>query len=388
MNISKIREAIPVTQNIVYMNTGWSGPAPSVVSKRIQEQLDLEMNDGPATLDTIARSHQVREELNSSVAQLLNTPSETVTLTQSTTHGIAIVVNGMEWRPGDELVTCSIEHSSVMVPSLLLQKSQGVSVKIADLSPMDDSETIISKIEQCISDKTRLVFLSHIQYSCGIRLPVKDIADIAHSRGAYLLLDGAQCAGQIVLDVQDMDCDFYSIAGHKWLLGPDGMGALFIRKELLPEITPRYPVHGAVEEWDSETMSVTMATKSSGKFGLSTTSIALAAGMSEAIAFNQEVGGAEIEARTMYLSRILRSSLESMAGIYLTCPSDVSLSSGLITFSVDGKTPAQIVEALWGLGIAARQVPKPEGIRLCTAFFNTEAEIECVVGAIANIIRE
>ena len=387
MDISKIREAIPVTRNIVYMNTGWSGPAPWTVNKRIQEQLDLEMNDGPATLDTIARSHQVREELSSSVSQLLNAPSETVTLTQSTTHGLTIVINGLEWRSGDEIVTCSIEHSSVMVPALLLQKSQGVRVKIANLSPMDDSKTIISKIEQCISDKTRLVFLSHIQYSCGMRLPVRDIADIAHSRGAYLLLDGAQCAGQIVLDVQAMDCDFYSIAGHKWLLGPDGMGALFIRKELLSEITPRYPVHGAVEEWDSETTSVKMAIRSSGKFGLSTTSIALAAGMSEAITFNQEVGGAEIEARTMYLSRILRNSLEVTTGISLTCPSDASLASGLITFSVDGKTPAHIVEELWGLGIAARQVPKPEGIRLCTAFFNTEDEIERVVGAIASIIR-
>ena len=385
MDIARIRKTIPVTSNIIYMNTGWSGPSPSTVTRRIQEQLDLEMNEGPATLDTTARTQDVREELTNAVAHLLNTPADTVSLTQSTTHGLTIVVNGMDWRPGDELVTCSIEHPSVMLPGLLLQKSHGVKVRTASLDPRDDRETILSKFEGCINRRTRLVFLSHIQYSCGLRLPVREIADMAHRLGAYLLLDGAQCSGQIILDVEAMDCDFYSIAGHKWLLGPDGTGALFIRKELLSEITPRYPAHGAVEEWDRETGAMTMNPGSPRKFGFSTTSTPLEAGLAEAIAFNQEIGAAAIEARTLELANTLKNMLVSIQGVSLTCPSDSSLGSGLVTFAMDGKDPGHVVEALWERGIAARQVPNPEGIRLCTAFFNTEEEVQRVVEALGEI---
>ena len=138
MNIASIREAIPVTSNILYMNTGWSGPSPARVTHRIQKQLDLEMNEGPATLETIARTKAVREEMTGAVARLLNAPPETIASTQSTTHGLTIVVNGMDWRSDDELVTCSLEHPSVILPALFLQQSYGVRVRIANLNPKDD----------------------------------------------------------------------------------------------------------------------------------------------------------------------------------------------------------------------------------------------------------
>ncbi|MFC1935524.1 aminotransferase class V-fold PLP-dependent enzyme [Chloroflexota bacterium] len=386
MDIASIREAIPVTQNMIYMNTGWSGPSPARVTRRIQEQLELEMNEGPATLETIAHSRAVREELTGAVAHLLNAPPETIAPIQSTTHGLTIVVNGMDWHSGDELVTCSLEHPSVMLPSLFLQRSHGVKVRIADLDPKDDQETILFKIEACLSHRTRLVFLSHIQYSCGLRLPAHEIAQLAHQRGAYLLLDGAQCAGQIVLDVQALDCDFYSIPGQKWLLGPDGTGALYFRKELIPEIAPRYPAHGAVAEWDRATATVTLNTGSPRKFALSTTNTALEAGLAEAIAFHQEVGSTAIEARTLELAGTLKTALRGIQGITLTGPENPKLRSGLVTFSVAGKEPIQVVEALWSRGIAARQVSNPEGVRLCTAFFNTEEEIQRVAEALGEIV--
>lgn len=387
MDTATIREAIPVTSNIIYMNTGWSGPSPTQVTRRIQEQLELEMTRGPATLETIARNRAIREELIGAVVRLLNAPPETIASTQSTTHGLTIVVNGMDWRPGDELVTCSLEHPSVMLPSLFLRQSHGVRVRIVKLDPKDDRETILSKIEECTSQRTRLVFLSHIQFSCGLRLPAREIAQLAHRRGAYLLLDGAQCAGQISLDMAAMDCDFYAIPGQKWLLGPDGTGALYLRKELIPEIAPRYPAHRAASEWNRETATVTLNTESPRKFALSTTSTALEAGLAQAIAFHQEVGGEAIEARTMELAASLKRVLAEIPGISLTGPEDPELGSGLVTFTVAGKEPRQVVEALWDRGIAGRQVPNPEGVRLCTAFFNTEEEVQRVAEALHEIRR-
>ena len=387
MDTASIREAILVTSHSIYMNTGWSGPSPARVTQRIQKQLEMEMEQGPATPETIAHTRAVRDELTNAVAQLLNAPPETIALTQRTTHGLTIVANGMEWHPGDELVTCSLEHPSVMIPSLILQETQGIQVRVADLDPKDDRETILTKIESCLSQRTRLVFLSHIQYSCGLRLPVKEIAELAHRRDAYLLLDGAQTGGQIALDMEGMDCDFYAIPGQKWLLGPEGTGALYLRKELIPDITPRYPTHGAVTEWSGDDGSVTLNPHSPDKFASSTPSVALLAGMAEAIAFHQEVGKAAIESRTMDLAGVLKWVLTGIPGISLTGPQDRELDSGLVTFAVAGQEPTQVVEALWQHGIAGRQVQYPEGVRLCTAFFNTEEEIQRVGEVLGKIAR-
>ncbi len=109
--------------------------------------------------------------------------------------------------------------------------------------------------------------------------------------------------------------------------------------------------------------------------------------MAEAIAFNQEIGGAAIEARALGLAEMMKGTLRDIPGITLTCPDEQELSSGLVTFAVGGKEPSHVVEALWKQGIAGRQVPEPLGVRLCTAFFNTEEEVQRVCEAVVEIAR-
>ncbi|MBI4310248.1 MAG: aminotransferase class V-fold PLP-dependent enzyme [Chloroflexi bacterium] len=387
MDISAVRAAIPVTKNLIYMNTGWSGPSPTRVTRRITDQLTYEVERGPATLDALPRSRAVHEELAKAVGGLLNAPEDTIALTQSTTHGLLIVVNGLDWSPGDEIVTCSLEHPSVMLPSLLLQRSHGVRVRVAEISPNDDKATILAKMEAEMSERTRLVFVSHIQFSCGLRFPAQELAEMAHRRGGYLLLDAAQCAGQIAIDVRGWDVDFYSIPGHKWLMGPDGTGALYIRKELLPAVTPRYPAHGAVEEYDVKTGALKLNESNPRKFRMSTTSTALEAGMAEAIAFQREIGPDVIEARGLALAATLRDGLYSIPGVAITSPDGGETSTALVTFALAGREPREVVELLWARGIAARQVATPPAVRLCTAFFNTEEEIAQVCAVLGEIAR-
>jgi L-cysteine/cystine lyase len=273
-----------------------------------------------------------------------------------------------------------------MVPSLILQETHGVKVRVADIQPQDDRETILSKLEALLGPNTRLVFISHIEYTCGLRLPVREIADLVHQRGGYLLVDGAQGGGQLALNMEALDCDAYAMPGQKWLLGPEGTGALYVRKELLPEITPRYPTTGFVSEHNWEDGTVTLSPDAAGKFASATPSIALLAGMAESIAFHQEAGGSvEVETRTMDLAETMKGMLSRISGITLTCPLERELSSGLVTFAIEGWDPAKMVEALWEKGIAGRQVSDPAAVRLCTAFFNTEEEIERVGVALMEI---
>ncbi len=114
----------------------------------------------------------------------------------------------------------------MLVPSYFQQWRHGALVKVVPLAGNEGPDAILAKIESAITHRTRLVFLSHIQYSTGLRMPVEEIRRMTKDRGIMMLLDGAQTAGHIALDMKELDCDFYAIPGQKWLLGSEGVGAL------------------------------------------------------------------------------------------------------------------------------------------------------------------
>ena len=147
-------------------------------------------------------------------------------------------MNGVTWEDGDEIITCNLEHGSVLIPSHFQNLRHGVNITVLDFDTDEPSGSIVEKIQNAITDRTKLVFLSHIEYSTGLRMPVKEIRRITKDASVMLLLDGAQTAGHIKLDMKDIDCEFYSKPGLKWLLGPEATGALYIRHDMLEKVSP------------------------------------------------------------------------------------------------------------------------------------------------------
>jgi len=384
MDVKAIREQIPATRKTCYLNTGWSGPSPRVVMDRIREWMEYESTEGPTALPVLREQQSLMGRVREAMAALINAASEEVTLTQNTTEGINIVLNGMEWRRGDEVVTCSIEHPSVLVPAFFLRERRGVHVKVLEISAQEGEEAIIERFAGSVGPRTRLIFLSHVQYSCGLRMPVRELAEMAHERGARILLDGAQGAGHLELDMKAMDCDFYSFPGHKWLLGPDGVGGLYVRRELIPELQPWKVSHHAVMGHDSH-WDATPRTDDIEKFELTTTSAPLWAGLVAAIRFIREIGIAAMEARARDLGVFAAERLAEVPGVTVTSPLEPGTRSGLVTFTVDGMDPRTVVGRLWERGrIVARSISRPPGVRLSTAVFNTAEELE----AVAALVRE
>jgi len=246
VDVKRIREQIPVCQEMTYVNTGWSGPSPRVAVDAIKERIDLEMTQGPTSPDVYQSGREIQAKLRETFAQMVNASPEEICVTRNTTEGLNIVLNGLPWREGDEIITCDLEHSSVLIPAYYQQRRHGALVKVLPFAPDENQESILEKISAAISERTRLVFLSHVQYSSGLRMPVKEIRRLTKDRGALLLLDGAQAAGQVPLDMAEMDCDFYSLPAQKWLLGPEGVGALYIRRDLIPQVEPTYVAGRAV----------------------------------------------------------------------------------------------------------------------------------------------
>ena len=387
MDVLQLRKQIPACQTVTYLNTGWSGPSPLPVVKVIKDWLDYEMVEGPTSPDVYLEGQKIIGKTREAVAGLVNAAPEEICVTRNTTEGLNIVINGLRWNQGDEIITCDLEHSSVLIPSYFQQYRHGVVVRVVSMAPDEGRETILEKIESAISDRTRMVFLSHVEYSSGLRMPVKEIRQLTGSRGVLLLLDGAQSVGQVPLDMADLGCDFYSMPSHKWLLGPEGVGALYVRRELIPQLEPTYVAsRSAVPR--SDPYGFEPKQDSIDKFLLTSTSVPLQAGLLEAIEFMRAVGIEEVQARNLDLAGTMKEALSQTPGVKVLSPFQREISCGIVSIALDGISPQDAVAQLWeNHRIVCRQVDFPPSIRLSLHFFNTEEEVAQLVDAVKELTR-
>jgi len=386
LNLDAIREQIPATKNAVYLNSGWSGPSPRSVVEAIKTRLDYESEEGPTTRPVFESGKAIQAHAKESVASLLNVTPEEILMTQCTTDGLNVVLNGLPWEEGDEVITFGLEHPSVLIPAYHLKSSRGVLVNPLPLNPSDSKEDIINRVLNAITSKTRMLFLSHIQYTCGLKMPVRELRELTKSRGIWMLIDGAQTAGHITLDMRELDCDFYAIPGQKWLLGPDGVGALYIRKEMIPLVKPVRISSTASLAYD-DVGNFKPNEDSMDKFKLPTSSVALLAGFIEAIKFHQTLGSEVIEKRNLGLASQLKNAFSEIRGINLLSPTSESVSAGLTSFQVEGKKADDVVTSLWdNFGIVVRQVNELSCVRASSHFFNTEEELEKLINATLSLL--
>jgi L-cysteine/cystine lyase len=328
----------------------------------------------------------LRRTAKEAVASLVHASPQEVLLTENTTEGLNIVLNGLPWEAGDEIVTCHLEHGSILLPAYRLSRRKGIVVRVLPVAPDEEHDVVLARVEAALTERTRMVFLSHVEYSSGLRMPVKEIGRLAKARGALLLLDGAQAAGHISVDVRDIDCDFYALPGQKWLLGPDETGALYIRESLVPMVEPTRIGLGAARENEFDQTGEYVPETTIDKLAASTSSAPLRAGFVAAIGFVQAVGLGEIEDRNLSLASLLKAGLTGLPGVRVISPMDGPGCSGLVSFTIGGVEPKAAAEALWRHSrILVRAVVYPPCVRASTHFFNTDEEVERLLGAVRGL---
>ena len=385
MDIDEIRSQIPVLAHTAYMNTGWSGPAPRRVAQAMKDRIDLELEQGTTTSGVYEAGKEIQEQAQAAVARIFNASIDEVMVTRNTTEGLNIVLSGLDWQQGDEIIICDMEHGSVIAPAQLIGQRYGVAVKVVDLEVNDSSETIATKIVAAFTPKTRMVFISHILYATGRRMPAEEIRRATKDRGILMMLDGAQTGGHIELDMARSGFDFYSIPGQKWLLGYEGSGALYIRREHLERIHPAHTGGRAIAR-PANAHNFQPVADSMEKFLGGSVSVPVQAAFLEATKFIEEAGIYNIEKRNLDLAESAKAKLSEVAGVTVLSPSERRDSSGLVTFAVEGQTPISVVERLWeDHKIVVRQVGHPAGVRVSLHFFNTEEEVELLVGGVREL---
>ena len=223
-NCTALREAILLLRGHVYLNTGTEGLLAEPVLADYLAALARQEREGHAALEW---RYAELERTRQAVADLVHTHSDTIAFTRNATDGHNIVLFGIAWEPGAELLISDQEHPALSHPAAYLQEQYGVTVRVFAVDA--DPQVTLRNVESALSARTRLIAFSHVSCESGIRLPAKRICQLAREQGAWSLLDGAQSLGAIPVDLQALECDFFVSNGHKWLCGPKGTGILLCK---------------------------------------------------------------------------------------------------------------------------------------------------------------
>lgn len=225
--LAAVRSSLPALEAGIYLNTGAVGPLPTEVAAAMAELETYELRTGRAHDDYFEETLERMAEARAAVAAVLTTDVDAIALTHSTTDGMNLAALAVEWRPGDRALTTGHEHAGALGPLYAL-RARGVELDFVDIGDGGDDERTLAAIDEGIRPGTRLVVVSHVLWTTGALMPVRRIVERAHRDGAIVAVDGAQSVGAIAVDVEALGADFYAVAAQKWLLGPEGMGALFV----------------------------------------------------------------------------------------------------------------------------------------------------------------
>jgi cysteine desulfurase / selenocysteine lyase len=377
-----LRQDFPLTKRVIYMNNGAIAPTPVAVIKAVTNYLLKCADEGPDSQGTSEYTMALLNELRSRVAHLINCDRDEVVLTQSTTEGINMVANGIEWKKGNVIVARggSHEHFANYFQWLRLAKERGVTLR--ELAIDRNGFFDIADLERQARG-SRLIAMSHALYNTGALMPVEEVGRIARENDALFCIDAAQSAGTVAIDVKKIGCHFMAFPGFKWLCGPNGIGVFYCRKDATEKIRP--PLIGG----ESATLSggtlayVEMPNRLQAGFRNSPG----AAGLEAALRYILRLGIDNVRALNLKAAEALRQEISKVQGASLIGPEDQALRTSIVTFTLP-KDAGYIVRKLGETNIilAERDIGGRKAVRASPHFFNTEEESASVASEIRRLL--
>jgi L-cysteine/cystine lyase len=389
MDVAALREQIPALKTCTYLNAGGIGPSPAPVSNVLIRVAEQVRDRGPDDMAFHREEFTRVEATRAKVAQFIGADPSEVTLTRSTAEGFDIVGFGRSWQPGDEVIFGAGDHPAARAIWTILARRYGI--RPVRLDVRDDApEAILDDVRRLITPRTRLISISHVTSENGLRVPARELAELAHAHDAKLILDGCQAVGQFPIDVREIGCDYYAAGAYKWLLAPYGTGFFWARKDLQAELEPSWVGAGGSDNFDPETASWE-SLPDGRKFEFGARYYPLNAGLSAAIDFVSSIGFSKIHLRSRMLVERMRDRLAGRAGVIEFAPCCPELRTGMVGAAVEGMDGSELAERLHARGFRLRANSGPgkvTGVRLCLAFFVTEEEVDRAADAIAEIARD
>lgn len=378
--LTAIREAIPALSAGIYLNTGSVGPLPAETAAAMAEMATRERDIGRADAGWIEEIPIRMAEARAGVAAVVGSDVDDVALTHSTTDAMNIGVLALDWRPGDRVVTSRSEHPGGVGPLYALRDRGGVEVVFVDAGADGDDVRTIAAFDAAITPGTRLVAISHVLWTTGARMPVAAIAELAHARDALLVVDGAQAVGAMPFRFDELGADLYAVPAQKWLLGPEGMGALVVAPSIQGRLSPAMGGYYSFEGSDSAGMATWWP--DARRFESSNYHRPSLVGMARSLGWLSMYIGLEYVYRTG-LARALATArrLAAIPGVTVLTPTERMAT--LVTFRIAGWTAQAALDELGARVFAiARTVGRLDALRISVGFFNSDEELERLAVAV------
>lgn len=382
--LQEVRAEMAALDQVLYFNWGGSGPSPARVVETAHRTFVV-LNDryGPMAAPALEESARLLQHCRAELARLLSCGSNEIALTESTSDGINRIAWGLPWQAGDEVIISDVEHISGIAPWLHLAKRFGIRVVRAPVAVAPDDPT---PILERVTHRTRLVFVSHVSYKTGAVLPLEEIAKEAERLGFLVAVDGAQAVGQFAVAPRELGVHFYALPGQKWLLGPDGTGALFVREDALELLSPSV-VGWASLRSDRPADDQCVFHADARRYEVAGRFVPAFAALAEAIGLIRQIGLDVIQRRIRELATRLVSGLRSLSRIRLVQDASELPATGLIAVEVHGVDPSVVVKRLWEEHrVVCRWIDEPRLLRFSVHAFNDEREVDHVVEAVREVL--
>ncbi|NIQ06778.1 MAG: cysteine desulfurase [Candidatus Korarchaeota archaeon] len=407
MDVEKIRRDFPIltrkihdTPTIYLDNTATSQKPTKVINavKNYYEKYNANIHRG--IHDLSQEASEMYDKAHKTVAEFIHANSKKeIIFVRNTTEAINLVAKtfGTKLKRGDEILTTLLEHHSNILPWLALEKERGIKVKFVKVK--ENGVLDLEELKEKLTGKTKLIAITHISNVLGTILPVKEITKIAHEKGALVLVDGAQSAPHMSVDVNAINCDFFAFSGHK-MLGPTGIGVLYGKEKLLNELPPYQRGGGAIDKvhWVSKRETCTIRWKSlPWKFEAGTPNIAGGIGLAEAVKYLESVGMDVIRNHERKLTSSALKQMEEIDGVTIYGPKDPNKRAGILSFTIEGELNYHEVAGIFNeYGICVRSgfhcaqplhefLGSKGSVRASFYLYNTKSEVEQFLSVLTDI---
>ncbi|MEJ7927503.1 aminotransferase class V-fold PLP-dependent enzyme [Sphingobium sp. AN641] len=376
---NRIRSQFDIVNGVTFFNNGTYCPPPRIVleaQKRWQRHLASYPQDSAAT--------GLLEQVRARTAALVNADPDEIALTRSTTEGINLLTQGLDWQEGDEIILDRHDHFTAFQSFLNLTRRHGVKLVFVDLSAEPGSDAdIIAKYEAAITSRTRILFLNWVNYRAGFRMPVKALAELGHRHDLIVSVDAAQAFGALPIDVVDSGIDHLAAPSHKWILGGPGAGFTFFSKRIIDRVWPiAGPAHvpGTPSGWRKTARKLD---------NHGPKNLASEMGFLEAINFYETIGEDVFHDRLDYLSRLMRDGLDEIRWGRVLTPRLPGRAAALTAFHVgEDRSADEIAVLLWErfqIKVNSAAFASLNALRISPHIYTSEAQVRYLVDSLATL---
>lgn len=377
MNKSELRAIFPhLEKDHTYLNHAAISPQ----SDRVKEALERFISDrNSGNIDNFEEWMKITEETRGLIAQLINTGgTDRISFMGNTSDAISVVAEGFDWNPGDEIILNTMEFPANIQPFRILERK---GVKLIYLEPDDEGKVTRDMIEDAITSKTKFVSISAVQYLNGFRADLKSIGEVCQKNDIYFIVDGIQALGAIEIDVEACQIDALATGGHKWLMGPMGIGFLYLSEKLANDLSPAKTGWLSVETpWELSNfnqewlpISQHLETGTFNMMGI----VGFNASLSNLLGIGKEA----VEKEIMELTAHLFTNVLPINGVQIITPKSPEHHAGILTFSLPENSNAE--EVVHRLQTEKMTISAREGfVRISPHYYNTTNELDRVLDSI------